>query len=149
MSQPLTDFLQRMHGSLNTQSNRATADPFFCIFQKCRIVVDAEYDHDKIIWWNSEYYEEACQRTKRWLNYREESCRSTGPWVKIAIKEIDEFVTACFTEQGCKDFLEINGHNLRRPFIYATSLFRNREMISLREALMAGQLVAPDSKEAE
>ncbi len=148
MNQPLTELLQRMQKSLNTQDGRCTADPFFCVFQKSEIVVDAEYDHDKIIWWNSEYYVEACERTERWLNYRHASYRSTGPWVSLAIKEVDEFVTACFTEQGCKDFLSIQGHNLRKPFIYATSLFRNHEMIAMREALMAGQLVALGDKEA-
>ena len=148
MSQQLPELLQRMQLSLNTQDGRGTADPFYCVFSKREIVVDGEYDHDRVVWWNSERYGEACERTERWLNYREDSCRSTGPWVKIAVKEVDEFVTACFTEQGCKDFLEIQGHNLRKPFIYATSLYRNREMIALREALMTGQLAAVECKEA-
>ena len=77
------------------------------------------------------------ERATRWLDYREGSCRDTGDWVKIALKEIDQFETACFTEQGCKDYLEANGHNLRKPFIYAHSLYRNREMLELRKMLMA------------
>ena len=149
MNKQIPELLQRVQESLNTQSNRCTADPLFCVFQKREIVVDAEYDHDKIVWWNTEEHIDACERTTRWLDYREETYRSTGDWVKIAVKEIDEFVTACFTEQGCKDFLKIQGHNLRKPFIYATSLFRNREMIALREALMAGQLTAVECKEAD
>ncbi|WP_270820405.1 hypothetical protein [Aeromonas sp. Y311-2] len=136
----LSAILERLQLSLNTQSNRCTADPFFCVFSKREIVVDAEFDHDKIVWWNTEEHIDACERTTRWLDYREETYRSTGDWVKVAIKEVDEFVTACFTEQGCKDFLEIQGHNLRKPFIYVTGLFRNREMIALRDALMVGQL---------
>ncbi|QET79856.1 hypothetical protein [Aeromonas veronii] len=140
MSQQLPELLQRLQLSLNTQGGRFTADPFFCVFSKLEIVVDADYDHDRIFWWHQERHVEASEATERRLESLRRDGRETGDWVKLAVKEIDNFETACFTEQGCKDFLEIQGHNLRKPFIYATSLFRNREMIALREALMAGQL---------
>ncbi|GAB5992879.1 hypothetical protein [Aeromonas enteropelogenes] len=140
MSQQLPELLQRLQLSLNTQGGRFTADPFFCVFSKREIVVDADYDHDRIFWWHQERHVEASETTERRLESLRRDGRETGDWVKLAVKEIDNFETACFTEQGCKDFLEIQGHNLRKPFIYATSLFRNREMIALREALMAGQL---------
>lgn len=139
MSQQLPELLQRLQLSLNTQGGRFTADPFFCVFSKREIVVDADYDHDRIFWWHQERHVEASETTERRLKSLRRDGRETGDWVKLAVKEIDNFETACFTEQGCKDFLEIQSHNLRKPFIYATSLFRNREMIALREALMAGQ----------
>lgn len=139
MSQQLPELLQRLQLSLNTQGGRFTADPFFCVFSKREIVVDADYDHDRIFWWHQERHVEASETTELRLESLRRDGRETGDWVKLAVKEIDNFETACFTEQGCKDFLEIQGHNLRKPFIYATSLFRNREMIALREALMAGQ----------
>lgn len=85
MKQNLQEVLQRVLVSLNTQDGRATADPFYCVFTKREIVVDGEYDHDRVVWWDSEHYGEACERTERWLNYRAGSCRSTGPWVKIAV----------------------------------------------------------------
>lgn len=148
MSQQLHDLLQRMQVSLNTQDGRCTADPFYCVFSKREIVVDADYDHDRVFWWHQERHIEASKTTERRLEGLRRDGRETGDWVKLAVKEIDCFETACFTEQGCKDFLEIQGHNLRKPFIYATSLFRNREMTALREALMAGQLAAVECKEA-
>jgi len=146
MSQQLPDLLQRMQVSLNTQDGRYTSDPFYCVFSKREIVVDADYGHDRVFWWHQERHIEADDRTARRLDALRDDCRETGDWVKLAVKEIDHFETACFTEQGCKDFLEIQGHNLSKPFIYATSLFRNREMIALREALMAGQLAAVDGE---
>ena len=127
----------RLRQQLLTQDGRGTADPFFVVFSKREIVVDSEYDHDRIVWWHKEDCVEACERATRWLDYREDTFRDTGDWVKLAIKEIDQFETACFTEQGCKDYLAVNGHNLRKPFIYARSLFRNREMLELRKMLMA------------
>lgn len=148
MSQQLPELLQRMQHSLNTQHGRFTADPLYCVFSKREIVVDADYDHDRIFWWHQERQIEASETTERMLERLRRDGRDTGDWVKLAVKEISHFETACFTEQGCKDFLEIQGHNLCKPFIYATSLFRNREMIALREALMAGQLTAVEHKEA-
>lgn len=145
MKQNLQEVLQRVLVSLNTQDGRGTADPFYCVFSKREVVVDAEYGHDRIFWWHQERHVEADERTARRLDLLKEDCRKTGDWVRLAVKEIDHFETACFTEQGCKDFLEIQGHNLRKPFIYATSLFRNWEMIALREALLAGQLVTMDA----
>lgn len=131
------EFVGSLRQQLLTQDNRWTADPFFVVFSKREIVVDSEYDHDRIVWWHKEDNVEACERATRWLDYREDTFRDTGDWVKLAIKEIDQFETACFTEQGCKDYLAVNGHNLRKPFIYAHSLFRNREMLELRKMLMA------------
>ena len=148
MSQQLHDLLQRMQVSLNTQDGRFTADPFYCVFSKREIVVDADYDHDRTFWWHQERHVEASKSTARRLDALDRDCRETGDWVKLAVKEISHFETACFTEQGCKDFLEIQGHNLSKPFIYATSLFRNREMLALREALMAGQLSAVNGEVA-
>jgi hypothetical protein len=48
----------------------------------------------------------------------------------------ERFVTACFTRKGAEAYIEVNGHNLREPFIYVASLFRNREMIDVRKALI-------------
>ena len=33
-----------------TQDNRITSDPMFCVYQKREIVVDADYDYDRIVW---------------------------------------------------------------------------------------------------
>ena len=49
--------------------------------------------------------------------------------------DIMEFVTACFTEKGCAEFIRVNGHNLTDPDIYAYSGYRNQEWIDLRKFL--------------
>lgn len=54
---------------------------------------------------------------------------------KHCYQEVDIFVTACFTEEGAKDYLRQNQHRLTKPFIYVTSLYRNDEMIGIRELL--------------
>ena len=121
--------------NIRTQDNRITSEPIFCVFQKREIVVDEDYDCDRIVWVD----EEGCEATERQrmrLELLHDNCRETpDKWRRIAVKDIDDFVTCCFTEQGCKDYLACNGHNLRLPFIYVKSGFRNAEYIGIRNWL--------------
>lgn len=124
--------------NIRTQDKRATSHPLFAVMQKREIVVDGEYDHDRFVWVDEEG-QEASDHQKRRLdlfikNFRE----PPEKWRHLAVKEINEFVTACFTEQGCKDYLDANGHNLRHPFIYVFSAHRNAEFIAVREWLAKG-----------
>ena len=147
-------FIPVMGELISTQNNRITADPLFCVFQKQGVVADADYDHDFIEWYCSERETVAdATRTERLealrnggKHYLEDAIEIRGvEWRRVAVKEIDVFVTACFTEQGCKDYLALNGHNLRKPFIYVTSMYRNEEMKQLRNWIIS---TSPESEEA-
>jgi hypothetical protein len=47
-----------------------------------------------------------------------------------------EFVTACFTEEGCKEYLRQDGHNLRGEVeIFVAGGYRNDEWEAVREHL--------------
>ncbi|CAI2539466.1 Uncharacterised protein [Serratia proteamaculans] len=132
----LPDELAGIGENLRTQDNRITSEPMFCVYQKREIVADAEYDHDRIVWVDEDGLE-ANERQRMRLELLHDNCREApAKWRRVAVKEIDEFVTCCFTEQGCKDYLACNGHNLRLPFIYVKSGFRNAEYIALRKWLM-------------
>lgn len=132
----LPDTLAGIGEKLRTQDNRITSEPMFCVYQKREIVADAEYDHDRIVWVDEDGLE-ANERQRMRLEVLHDNCREVpAKWRRVAVKEIDEFVTGCFTEQGCKDYLACNGHNLRLPFIYVKSGFRNAEYIDLRNWLM-------------
>lgn len=48
-----------------------------------------------------------------------------------------EYVTACFTEEGAQAYLSVNGHNLRKPRIYADGSYRNAEYRDIRNWLMS------------
>ncbi|EMK9582540.1 ead/Ea22-like family protein [Escherichia coli] len=121
--------------NIRTQDNRITSDPMFCVYQKREIVVDADYDYDRIVWVDEDG-NEANKRQSRRLELLHENFREPPEkWRRVAVKDIDEFVTCCFTEQGCKDYLAANGHNLRLPFLYVKSGFRNAEYIGIRNWL--------------
>lgn len=126
---------------INTQDNRITDQPMFVVFQKREIIGSDEHSPSRIVWiWDGEEVSEL--RAKR-LEALHHGCRDTRGYDRYAMQEIDEFVTACFTEKGCKDYLSLNGHNLRQPYIFACGSYRNNEYQTVRNWLSAA---APQHK---
>ncbi|ENU1914543.1 ead/Ea22-like family protein [Klebsiella pneumoniae] len=120
---------------IRTQDNRITDQPMFVVFQKREIIGSDEHSPSRVCWvWDGEEVSEL--RAKR-LEALYQDGRDTRGYDRYAMQEVDEFVTACFTEHGCKDYLRQNGHNLRLPYIYACGSFRNNEYQLVRN-LLAG-----------
>ncbi|ENS5648393.1 ead/Ea22-like family protein [Klebsiella pneumoniae] len=118
---------------IRTQDNRITDQPMFVVFQKREIIGSDEHSPSRICWvWDGEEVSEL--RAKR-LDALYQDGRDTRGYDRYAMQEVDEFVTACFTEHGCKDYLRQNGHNLRLPYIYACGSFRNNEYQLVRNWL--------------
>ena len=118
---------------IRTQDNRITDQPMFVVFQKREIIGSDEHSPSRICWvWDGEEVSEL--RAKR-LEALYQDGRDTRGYDRYAMQEVDEFVTACFTEHGCKDYLRQNGHNLRQPYIYACGSFRNNEYQLVRNWL--------------
>ena len=112
------ELLCRIGDLIRTQDNRITSHPVFVVEQKRSYVTDPDYNDAREIWVDDEG--------------DDAEPRSKGSR-KIFVHDVWEFVTACFTEQGCNDYLKANGHNLREPRIYVHSAWRNAEWIGLRE----------------
>lgn len=118
---------------IRTQDNRITDQPMFVVFQKREIIGSDEHSPSRICWvWDGEEVSEL--RAKR-LEALYQDGRDTRGYDRYAMQEVDEFVTACFTEHGCKEYLRQNGHNLRLPYIYACGSFRNNEYQLVRSWL--------------
>ncbi|HDY7160156.1 TPA: hypothetical protein RRE97_003633 [Klebsiella pneumoniae] len=118
---------------IRTQDNRITDQPMFVVFQKRKIIGSDEHSPSRVCWvWDGEEVSEL--RAKR-LEALYQDGRDTRGYDRYAMQEVDEFVTACFTEHGCKDYLRQNGHNLRLPYIYACGSFRNNEYQLVRNWL--------------
>lgn len=140
-AEAIPGFIREMGERLRTQDNRITADPLFCVFEKDYVVAEEGYGHDRIDWGDiRDEYTLIDPDSDKW--HRLESLYQAGREVgdnyqRNAVKLVDKFVTAAFTEAGANDHIRMNGHNLRKPFVYVTSLFRTPEMIELREWLKA------------
>ncbi|HGM4764617.1 TPA: hypothetical protein ACKPX8_002574 [Serratia marcescens] len=124
---------------IRTQDNRITDQPFFAVMTKREIVASEDHDCDRICWVENQSgnYVEATETQHRRLEaiYQAKYEVRDG-WDRYAMKEIDVFVTGCFTEQGCKDYINKNGHNLNKPFIYAFGSYRNDEYQTVRKFIM-------------
>lgn len=118
---------------IRTQDNRITDQPMFVVFQKREIIGSDEHSPSRICWVRDGEEVNPLRALRLEILYQDG--RDTSTYDRYAMQEVDEFVTACFTENGCKDYLRQNGHNLRQPYIYACGSFRNNEYQLVRNWL--------------
>jgi len=136
--------IERVACDLHTDDNAATADPLFCVFQKQRVYgVSSDYTDD-FVWVipDGEGTEADLEEAAHLEKIGREAAEALG-WRRVGYKEFDAFVTACLTRAGAEACIARDGHNLRQPFVYVTSLYRNEEMISVRKHLMTLKPVPP------
>lgn len=128
--------MQHIGEQIRTQDNRCTSDPLFIVQQKQRIWgMDLNYTDDYAWLDTSNEHTEATDVEAAGLDAIEDKCGDLGDWEKVGYVDTWEFITACFTEKACQDYIAANGHNLNEPRIYAASAYRNLEMIAVREML--------------
>ena len=118
---------------IRTQDNRITDQPMFVVFQKREIIGSDEHSPSRICWVRDGEEVNPLRALRLEILYQDG--RDTSNYDRYAMQEVDEFVTACFTEHGCKEYLRQNGHNLRLPYIYACGSFRNNEYQLVRNWL--------------
>ena len=132
---------------LRTQDNRCTANPAFCVQVLERIgPIMLEYGSGEICFHDPEqcetYYKDGPD-PERWKELRRVFRQGDLPGEITISSYVEKWITVqtCFTEQGCKRYLELDGHNLRHFHgvrIYAESFGgRNLEMLEIRKALLA------------
>lgn len=134
----IPDELRVIGELLRTQDNRATDAPMFVVQQKRTYVTKDGYHDERYEWRETKSgdYSEAdpVHAVKLEAAYRRNGEAPKG-WQRFAVHDVWEFVTACFTEQGCKDYLAKDGHNLKEPRIYADGSYRNNEFRAVRDWL--------------
>lgn len=129
-------YIEHIGKLICTQDNRCTSDPLFIVQQKKRICgMHSDYC-DNYVWQKKDDWQHVADRIEHaGLDALTEKGEDVTGWEKVYYTNQWEFVTACFTEQACKDYIAENSHNLNEPRIYAATLYRNREMIAVREFL--------------
>lgn len=120
---------------IRTQDNRITAEPIFIVQQKRMYAAHPDYDHDRIAWIGADGEADPEEHAFLEAEYQETGIEPDG-WTRAAVGYYWDFVTACFSEQGCKDYLKRDGHNLREPRIYAAGSYRNDEWRLVRKHLL-------------
>jgi len=122
--------------NLRTQDGRMTSNPIFVVQQKRRICGLSEYYSDDYVWVNNDS-EEVDEEKAAELEEADDRDTfqdgfTTKGYRKVYYRDEYVFVQPFFTEQGAKDYLAINGHNLREPRIYVESGYRNEEWEMIR-----------------
>lgn len=132
----LRSTMQRIGELIRQQDNQCTSDPLFLVQQKKRIYgIDSNYSED-YEWLREDDPEHVADRIERaGLDALELEGEDTTGWEKIYFLDIWDFVTVCFTQKACEDYIAANKHNLNEPRIYVHSSYRNREMIAVRAFL--------------
>lgn len=105
---------------LRTQDNRITQNPMFCVQTHRRDVVPGGFEDETV-----------------WVLDGEEVDEGTEDAEEYGIRWRWETVMVAFTEEGCKEYLRQNGHNLSEPRIYVESFNRCPEMIAIRDWLLS------------
>ena len=128
--------LQAIGERIRTQDNRATSAPLFIVQEKKRLYgIDSNYTDDFVWIHTAGECEEADEDEAKRLFRLEDEGNDDSDWTKTGYVDQWLFVTACFTEKGCQEYIDANRHNLKNPRIYAASAYRNEEFISVREFL--------------
>lgn len=153
-----------------TQDAQATADPVYVVFEKQNIIVDGDYDYDKVVYicgndreveMSEELFLRLEEEYYQAIDYRAEKLDSNGlriydempldpildkdfsptDYERLYIKQIDRFLAAFFIRQNAENFIAANAHNLNKPFIYVESAYRNYEWQDIREFLIDKAMV--------
>lgn len=137
-----------------TQDHLSTADPVYVVFEKQDIVVDGDYDYDKVIcvpednrelqMHGDEYleleekYYDAVDFGEGKIPYDPILEKEFDPddYEKLYIKQVDRFVAAFFIRQNAENFIAANKHNFPSAFMYVESAYRNYEWKDMRKFLI-------------
>ena len=130
----MSDFIATIRNRIKTQDNRCTSNPMFCVQERKResCLIPGYGDGTEWIDMQSGEYETVEPETPgaEQFGYRDR-------W---------ETVMVAFTEEGCKEYLRVNGHNHGETRIYAESFGRCVEMITIREFLLADPWIPVDER---
>lgn len=128
--------MQKIGELIETQDNRATSEPIFIVEERRRLYgVDTDYTDDTVWIHVAGDHEEADENESERLDRLAGDGEPDDDWTLVGYVDRWEFVTACFTEKACEDYIAANKHNLTDPRIYAATGYRNHEFIAVREFL--------------
>lgn len=147
--------LQAIGHRIRTQDNWCTDEPMFIVEQKRRTYgVDPDYSDKHIVVWidsDNDYTDADPEEHERLEAKWNDDGEVPEGWTRTAYKEDWVFVTACFTENGCEDYLASNRHNLVEPRVstqpatrtFAGGSYRNEEFRTVRKFLSEIHIQAP------
>lgn len=164
MKDEIPEFIKELSQQLNTQDNRITADPIFCVYYDEKVPTAEEYadgyefhnedgylcdDETELLEHLQEYHPELIAK-----HLANEEIESVDDWDfefdldheyftlpedygRLHYLKKKHFVKASLTEAGAKQFIERKQHDYPKLYIYAESMCYQWQMIELRKWLMS------------
>jgi len=135
----MNDEILKIGKLLQTQDNHATAHPLFVVQKKCRDMgYESDYTDD-YCWAFSDGPDCVIADPDEVL--RLEQLDSVGKitdeeWQKVYYIDRWDFVTACFTAQSCKEFIENNKHRYGELRMFVDTAHHNPEWKLIRDYLI-------------
>jgi len=128
----MATFAETITDRLKTQDNRITAEPIFVVQQKRRVFgMDLAYS-DNIAWMDDEGHQVTGEDAENMEKIFQENGVEPDDYRRVAYIDTWGFVSCFLTEQGAKDFIEAQKHNMHEPRIYVDSGHNNSEWKALR-----------------
>tara|TARA_R110000851_G_scaffold163724_1_gene307726 strand:+ start:217 stop:732 length:516 start_codon:yes stop_codon:yes gene_type:complete len=164
MNTKIPKFLLEMSEQLNTQDNRITADPIFCVCYDEKLPTSEDYAEDGVFTW---YAPQECSEIGssdddliEYLNdYHGDFMSKFSEDEDINIEDIDidcleyetlpaeihkihqmtnrKIIKSSLTEIGAQQFIDRKQHDYPKLYIYAESMCYQHQMIELRQWIMS------------
>lgn len=139
ISDKSAEFLIELNRRLNTQDNRATADPYYftvrCVSEvpvPDGFTDDIRYVHDGTPFTETELKQYCEDNELDFDSFKDKRCD------KYCVRDVAEFKNFFFTEEGYNEHMRLNGHNYghyKEVNSYVDHAFRNPEIESLLEVI--------------
>lgn len=158
--------LEALQHELNTQDSRITADPIFMVQkQEVQPIPHELIDDGSVMFFDPEdlvqylpgeplhdvmmgHWEEECRPFSFVAHIHDPETEESSRYVLWASGFKKEWVNVqtCLTEKAAQEYIDRNGHNLQKdgcepPRIFVEGLYRNREMIAVRNHFKDGDAV--------
>ncbi len=148
LSQVDYDFLHNLSNELNTQDNRATADPYIYQIKEEKELPTANNMGEEVWILDGEIHlrtkedeKEAIFEYKEWdLDSKSDNQKYNAlselekdeilniNYTKVNVQTIDVYRNVFFTEKACKKHISENKHHYNKPVDYVEYAFRNPEL---------------------
>ncbi len=117
--------------------NHATEHPLFVVYEWEKIYCDAsEADESAWLTDDDEPAEVDAETAARLERAYGRMLEEPDGYKRMAVFKRRRFITACLTRDGAERFISANSHRYNGAHVYVNSLYRNAEMIAIRQHLM-------------
>lgn len=111
----------------------ATEHPLFVVYEWEKILTDGEAEEYE--WWSTgDDPAPVDRRTAKRLDSK--GIDEPDGYRRWGVHRRRRFLTACLTREGAENFIDANRHRYPTAHVYVESLYRNEEMIAVRQHLM-------------